>query len=254
MPRPPASKTLERATLGEACAAGWVAGLIGDRDFSDLAFKTVPTREVTAADRKYMLALFDANYRQANHAYLEKSLQRLRYVSLAERDGEPAGFGLGDAVVVDLPRLARETLVLGGLCCIAPEFRRRGLFGELQRRSVLAASPPPSERILMCGRMAHPAALRLVAVNDSVVPKPGMAPTLWQQQVGQAVADVYGVESFDSHTFVCKGTGRPIGFPVIEIDVEPGEWEVFRPVDRERGDSLLGIAWSPDAPAGWEDP
>ncbi len=33
--------------------------------------------------------------------------------------------------------------------------------------------------------------------------------------------------------------------------VEPEEWEVFRAVNRDRGDALLAIAWNPDAPPGW---
>jgi hypothetical protein len=47
------------------------------------------------------------------------------------------------------------------------------------------------------------------------------------------------------------GGGRPIGTPRIEIDVADEEWIPFRDVDRDRGDSLLALAWSPDAPPGW---
>ena len=65
------------------------------------------------------------------------------------------------------------------------------------------------------------------------------------------IADAYGEEGFDAETFVCKGAGTPIGYPIIDIEVEPVDWEVFRHVDRDRGDSLLGIVWMPDAPPGW---
>ena len=225
--------------------------MVSRRDFSAFEFKTVPCDRVTADDRALMLALFDACVRQADHAHLEKSLERLRYVSIALHDGKPAGFGLADSRVVDLPRLLQQTVILGGLCCVAPEFRRRGLFGELERRSVVASEPPARERVLTCGRMAHPGAFRGLTRNPTVVPKPGVRPTPWQQEVGQAIADVYGVHAFDPETFVCIGTGTPGGYPIIELEAEPHEWEVFRPVDRDRGDSLLGIAWSPDGPPGW---
>jgi hypothetical protein len=85
----------------------------------------------------------------------------------------------------------------------------------------------------------------------TVVPKPGVRPTPWQQEVGQAIADAFGSHAFDPETFVCIGSGKPIGYPVIEFQVEPEEWEVFRQVNRDRGDSLLAIAWTPNAPAGW---
>jgi hypothetical protein len=69
--------------------------------------------------------------------------------------------------------------------------------------------------------------------------------------VGEAIAEAYRVHAFDSRTFVCIGSGEPIGHPKIEFVVEPHEWEVFKPVDRERGDALLSLAWIPDAPPGW---
>ena len=46
---------------------------------------------------------------------------------------------------------------------------------------------------------------------------------------------------------------QAFGWPVIEIEATPEEWELFAPVDRSRGDSLLGLAWNPNAPEGWLD-
>lgn len=222
-----------------------------DPDFTSFQFATLPAERLSSAQRERVLALFHACYRQANAAYLERSLENLGYVSLAERDGETAGFALGDARVIDLPRLPRQLVVLAGLCCVLPEFRRHGLFMELERHAVMAAEPPPAKRVLNCGRMAHPAAFRTMSPNPGVVPARGVLPTAWQREVGQAIAGVYGVHEFDPQTFVCKGSGAPIGYPVIEVEVAPEEWEVFRAVSRGRGDSLLGIAWSPSAPPGW---
>ena len=221
------------------------------REFFRFVFKTLPTASLTADDRALMLSLFDACYREANHAYFEKSLTQLRYASLVWHGERPAGFGLADQRVVELPRLPQQTIVMGGLCCVLPDFRRQGLFGALEQRAIAAAGAPPSGRALTCGRMAHPAAFRYMAANRTAVPKPGVPLTAWQREVGQTVADVYGVESFDPETFVCLGTGKPIGYPVIEMQVESPEWEAFRPVDRDRGDSLLGLAWRPDAPPDW---
>jgi hypothetical protein len=99
--------------------------------------------------------------------------------------------------------------------------------------------------------MAHPAALRNLARMGSTVPSPGVRPTPWQQAVGRAIADAYGVFEFDPETFVCIGEGRPIGYPRIDFEVEPREWEAFASVNRDRGDALLAIAWIPDNPPGW---
>ena len=153
---------------------------------------------------------------------------------------------------MDVPRLPRQMVGLAGLACISPEFRRKGLFGELARRAMLANVAPPTAPLLTGGRMAHAGAFRTMSHNPTVVPKRGIAPTAWQQEVGKAIADAYGVEMFDPETFVCTGSGKPIGYPVIELEVDPEEQELFRNVNRDRGDSLLGIAWNPTAPPGWE--
>lgn len=219
---------------------------------SDFVYKTIRSADATDADRALMDELFDACYRQANHAHLERSLGRLRFVSFAWQDERPVGFGLADSLIVDLPRLPQTSVTLGGLCCVLPEFRRRGLFGALMQRAILSGDVQQQPaRHLACGRVAHPGAYRTLGPPERVVPRPGVAPTEWQREVGRVIADLYGVERFDPETFVCVGGGTPIGYPVIELEATPEEWEVFRAVDRDRGDALLGLCWRPDPPEGW---
>jgi len=222
-----------------------------ERDYSEFEFRLLETKSLPAAETETVLSLFERSYRQANRAYLEKSLGRLAHLAIALHQGRPAGFALAEVRVMDLPRLPAQVVSLAGICCVDAPFRRRGLFGRLEGLALGASRPPAAERRLSCGRMAHPASMRVISRNPTVVPKPGVRPTRWQQEVGQAIAEAYGVHAFDPETFVCLGAGEPIGYPIIEIEAEPGEWEVFRPVDRDRGDALLAIAWSPTAPPGW---
>jgi hypothetical protein len=152
---------------------------------------------------------------------------------------------------MELPRLSAQTVSLAGIACVAPEFRRRGLFRELGRLAITAGTAPENPRRLVCGRVAHPAALRTIGRIPTAVPRPGIRPTSWQQNVGKTIAEAYGVHTFDPTTFVCIGDGRPIGYPRIELEVEPHEWDLFQPVNRDRGDALLAIAWVPEAPPDW---
>ncbi len=225
--------------------------------YPDLEFRTVACADLTPSDRVAMFALFDVAYRDANHAYLEKSFGTLRWVALAWRGDTLAGFSLAESRIVDLPRLPESFVHLAGICCIAPDFRRRHLFATLERLAGLlpdgSVLDRAGQRTLGCGRMAHPASFKGMTRIPSVVPKPGITPSRWQQDVGQAIAREYGVKDFDPRTFVVHGGGAPIGYPVIEMDVTQAEWEVFREVNRDRGDSLLGIAWTPDAPPGWDE-
>jgi len=223
--------------------------MAGELPRLDLTLKE--TDALSGAERGALLALFRSSYQQANPAFLEKSLETLRWAALAHQEGRPVGFGLGETRVMDLPRLPAQVVSLAGICCVRGELRRRGLFGRLEQLVLGAQQVPAAPRRLYCGRMAHPAALRTIARIPTVVPKAGHPPTPWQGEVGQAVAEAYGVHGFDPETFVCIGPGEPIGYPDIEFDVEPQEWELFEPVDRDRGDALLAIAWAPDVPRGW---
>jgi len=206
--------------------------------------------EVFAAVKR----LFAENYRDANLAYLEKSLGKLRYLSTAtDAHGTVAGFALGEARVIDLPRAPASNVHLAGLCCVGMAYRRHGLFRRLEGLALGANKVPPAERYLSCGRTAHPASFRGFFANPAAVPHPGSRPSAWQREVGIAIAEAYGSPGFDPETFVVKGSGAPIGWPVIEIEATPEEWEMFKPVDRAKGDSLLGIAWQPTPPEGWLD-
>ncbi|MBW1687413.1 MAG: hypothetical protein JRS35_20440 [Deltaproteobacteria bacterium] len=220
-------------------------------DLSEFDFTVKETRALSEQERRELFRLFELNYRQANPVFLEKSLATLRHAAMAFRDGLAVGFGVAETRVMDLPRLPAQLVTLAGICCIAPEFRRRGLFGKLELLAMTAEAVPEKSRRLACGRMAHPAAMRSIARFPKSVPRPGVRPTAWQQEVGSAIAEAYGVRDFDPETFVCIGSGTPTGYPRIEFEVEPHEWEVFEPVDRDRGDALLAIAWVPDPPQEW---
>jgi hypothetical protein len=224
-----------------------------ERDLSDFTLTTKPAGALTADERAMVFALFDLAYRQANHGYLANSLTKLRYITLAWHEGAPAGFGLADMRLLDLPRLPGQAVAMAGMCCIDDRFRRRGLFGALERHSMAAAGERPAGRMITCGRVAHPASFRTMTSNPTHIPRPGVPITAWQQEVGAAIAAAYGVADFDPASFVCHGSGEPIGYPNLVMDVSDDEWRVFDGVDRDRGDSLLGLAWIPDAPPGWDD-
>ena len=221
-------------------------------DVDEFTLTVLETDRIPATVLEAVLRLFGENYREANSAYLEKNLGRLRHLSLATApDGALAGFALGETRVIDLPRAAGTVVRLAGLCCVGMDHRRHGLFGRLESTALGANAIPRRERYLSCGRTAHPASFRNFFANPAAVPHPGRKPTEWQKEVGIAIAEAYGSPGFDPETFVVKGSGVPIGWPVIEIEATAEEWEMFKPVDRAKGDSLLGIAWAPTPPDGW---
>lgn len=225
---------------------------MADGDLAAFEFTVLETDKVDAETFSQVKAVFGENYRDANQGYLEKNLGKLRYLSIARAtDGRMAGFALAESLVIDLPRLPASNVRLAGLCCVSPDFRRHGLFGKLEGLALGARQLPPAERFLSCGRTAHPASFRNFFKNPHAVPRPGATPTEWQQSVGIAITEAYGSPGFDPLTFVVQGSGVPIGWPIIEVEATEAEWEMFKPVDRAKGDSLLGIAWNPGPPDGW---
>ncbi len=218
----------------------------------DIDTRVVRTDALTKDDLDMVHQLFGQSYRQANRAYLEKSFSRLRYIAVATAGNTPAGFAVADTVETDLPRMSGPQVVnLAGICCVAPEFRRIGLFRKLEGLAAGASGVSRAgKRVLVCGRMAHPASFRTISRSPAVIPKYGVLLSDWQKEIGLSVAELYGV-NLDPETMVVIGEGVPIGYPIIEQDVTEEEWLPFQVVNRDRGDSLLGITWSPDAPEGW---
>jgi hypothetical protein len=106
-------------------------------DASGFDFEVLEATSISARQRESLLGLFRANYRDANPAFIEKSLSVLRHVAIARHEGKAIGFALGESRRMDLPRLPDQLVSLAGLACIDPEFRRRGLFRGLAMRDGL---------------------------------------------------------------------------------------------------------------------
>ena len=224
----------------------------GIPDVDDIEIRVVRTDALKKDDLDVVHQLFDQSYSQANHAYLEKSFSRLRYIAIATAGEAPAGFAVADTVETGIPRMREPQVVyLAGICCVASGFRRMGLFMKLEGLASGASGVSRvGRRTLVCGRMAHPASFRTISRTPAVIPKYEVPLTDWQKEVGLRVAELYGV-NLDPETMVVIGEGVPIGYPIIEQDVTEEEWLPFKNVNRDRGDSLLGITWSPDVPGGW---
>src|SRR5262249_17740641 len=78
------------------------------------------------------------------------------------------------------------------------------------------------------------------------------SPTATQRLVGRALAGWWGCPFDDDH-WVCIGTGRPVGDPVVAVTVEPALLAPFTHVQRERGDTLLMVDWRVPPPSPWFD-
>ncbi|MFQ5382621.1 MAG: hypothetical protein ACE5EF_13515 [Dehalococcoidia bacterium] len=221
-----------------------------------VAVRILRADEMSDRDRHDVFEIFEESYREANHEYLQRSIDRIGLLALARLGGRPAGFAISNFRWMDLRGFAEPQLVvLHGMRCVVPGLRHRGLFGRLNQAVMeqvsrdVEASGRSARRQLHCGRWGH--ASRAGGRDDpSSVPRAGTVPGEWQQQVGLAVAEAYG-SRLDPETFVCIGWGTPIGYPNEEFEATEAELKAFAPVNRDRGDNLLVISWTPDPPPGW---
>ena len=218
----------------------------------DLRFDVKPTRQLDRSEKERLAQLFMLTYDEANLSYLEKSISNLEYIATATSGNVLAGFAVADSLETELPRLEEKQVVLrAGISCVHSDFRRKGLFRSLETKAALQSGLIlPDKRILACGRMAHPASFRVLRKFSSVIPKPGVPLSEWQKETGLKIAELYDV-SLDPDTFVVKGRGMAIGYPKLTFEVADEEWLPFQYVNRKKGDSLLGLAWVPEAPEGW---
>ena len=141
---------------------------------------------------------------------------------------------------------------MAGIACIAPDVRRQGLFQRLATSAMMAGGNVDySKPFLFAGRMAHVITYRTMASKTTgAVPSTNNPLSVWHKDVAVEVAKLFKCE-VNRDTLVVKGSGKPVGFPLISYDATPEEEKLFEHVDRARGDSLLSMCWIPSAPAGW---
>ncbi|MEM9844993.1 MAG: hypothetical protein AAF965_09360, partial [Pseudomonadota bacterium] len=145
-----------------------------------------------------------------------------------------------------------EAVALAGMSCVDPAVRQRGLFAQMALHVLHAGGNVPADRpYLFCGRMAHAVSYRTIAkMSPACVPAPGVVLSDWHRETLEAAAAAFGV-SVEVPSGVVKGPGRPVGYPKLAYEPTDAERALFEGVDRARGDSLLTVAWLPNAPDGW---
>jgi hypothetical protein len=215
--------------------------------------EVVGCKDVSRQQRALMRDVFSTTYRRADLAYLEEQVPYFDCVSMATIEGEPAGFVFFGSREAELPGLGLTNMVMGGLSCVKPEFRRMGVWDAMRfdPRIQTFLIPPREMKGMSVGRMAHPGSFRGFSGLSGLTPAIGKAITPWQQDVGAGVALAFDIENFDPPTFVCRGRGRPLGEAFVNVEVSAEEWERFQNVDRSRGDTLLAIGFWPNPPDGW---
>lgn len=228
------------------------------RPVEGVEFTGRPPNGATDHELRGIHDLFDRAYRDGDHSYLHAQLARLA-LGLAWQDGSVIGFNLAGKFRVDLPIVGARCLWSQGLTCVDPTTQRRGVARNLPAVTE-RGFVETSEHDAYVARYAHPASL-LGSLQINGSPWPGRnveemsssysSATAVQRLVGRAVAAHLGSDDYDEDHWVCRGTGRPVGDPVVSIDAPSGAWEFFSSADRARGDTVLGLHWATDPPASW---
>jgi hypothetical protein len=214
---------------------------------------TLAVHDLTEDRISQILALFDAAYADANHSYLLASFEVMDWIALAMHGSVLAGFAIGDAKIVDLPRMhGLQPVATYGIGCVDENFRRMGLFTRLEEAVVQASGKlPVNGRYLNCGRTAHPATYNFFAnIGMGSIPEPDCPLSPWHLEMVERVAALYCAKVHPG-TCVIIGKGMPIGYPRLKVMATDTELRMFEKVNRDRGEALLTMSWTPEAPSGW---
>ena len=150
-----------------------------------------------------------------------------------------------------LERIGGTPVGVVGAGSVARTSRRntvlQALVAEQLHRAVMAF---PDEDVLMGIRVNDPAAFEAFKALSDVIPRPGEGANGEERAWGRRLAKRYriGNSTYDARSFVATGDG---GQPAV-LDYEslhpdradPGLLAFFEPLRRERGDSLVAVAWA----------
>ena len=219
----------------------------------NIQITTLSVNDLTEVNISQILALFDAAYADADHSYLLSSFEVMDWIALAIHGTELAGFAIADAKNVVLPRMhGLQPIALFGIGCVNENYRRMGLFTRLEKAAVQASGNlPANSRYLNCGRTAHPATYNfIVNIGVGCIPEGDHPLSPWYLEMVECVASLYCVKVHPG-TCVVIGKGMPAGYPRMKVKATDAELRMFEKVNRDKGEALLAMSWTPDAPSGW---
>ncbi len=209
----------------------------------------VESRDCTAVSDAELEAMADLCAEGPNPftvGFLSKQTELWVLLTEAREGGRLRGF-----VFSTLERIGGTPVVILGAGSVTRISRRStvlsALVAEQLHRAVMAF---PDEDVLMGVRMNDPSAFDVFKVLSNVIPRPGHNANGEERAWGRRLAKRYriGNSVYDPRDFVATGDG---GQPAV-FDYESPRPEKIAPelhalfgnVQRDRGDSLVAVAWA----------
>lgn len=227
------------------------------RSLGDIEISMQHPNATTPDERSAVLGLFERSFGDADPRHLLPQFERMNEM-LVMRDAEQLiGFGFSRTEQLSLPVLGPTWIGSSGTVCVDPAYRRLGLADGATMMTNVALRPDPSMLIF---HFATPVTIH-AALRNLDAPWPGRdvhemeaayaAPTATQRAVGEFLADDAGASGYDADNWVLIGDGHPSGHAVEPDRLDPAYGRLFAPVDRTRGDTLLGPFWLVEPPEAW---
>lgn len=209
----------------------------------------VESRDCTAVSDAELEAMADLCAEGPNPftvGFLSKQTELWVLLTEAREGSRLRGF-----VFSTLERIGGTPVVILGAGSVARTSRRStvlaALIAEQLHRAVMAF---PDEDVLMGIRMNDPATFEAFKVLSGAIPRPGHHANGEERAWGRRLAKRYriGNSVYDPRTFVAAGDGGQPG--VLDYEsarperIDPELVALLSDVRRERGDSLVAVAWA----------
>jgi hypothetical protein len=218
-----------------------------------------PCADLSSDERAEIHDVFAEAYRDADHGWLDRRLDGLGSVGVGWRDGRIAGFVASSAAQkIELPLIGEQRVTDGGVTCIRPNAQGTGLANAIGQEMI--RTRPGGDPDIVVNHYATPVTLRAMfhigryqwpGNNIHEAAATLATPTHSQRLVGAALAQRGGAIDYDADHWVLRG-GQPAGESVTDpVDLEAEYDQLFRHIDRSRGDTLLGVFWITQPPPQW---
>ena len=209
----------------------------------------VESRDCTAVSDAELEAMADLCAEGPNPftvGFLSKQTELWVLLTEAREGSRLRGF-----VFSTLERIGGTPVVILGAGSVARTSRRstvlQALVAEQLHRAVMAF---PDEDVLLGVRMNDPSTFEVFKVLSNVIPRPSHDANGEERAWGRRLAKRYriGNSVYDPRSFVATGDGGQAA--VLDYETlrpertDPALTEMFGPLRRGRGDSLVAVAWA----------
>jgi hypothetical protein len=242
-------------------ASGRLSAFEMIKSLGDSEISITSPSQLSGSEREEVCALFERSYGDPDRHHIERQFETMTSIVRGRTGDQLTTFSFDRTTTLTLPVIGPTTIHQSGTLCMDPDYQRMGYVKNgAAVVGILSVGEEPAS--LGVHHFATPVTLH---ANLQMLPNswPGTdvgsvirayaAPTSTQRAIGHRLAEDADAADYDEEHWVLIGTGRSPGEAATAVGLDPAYDQLFKHVNRARGDTLLGPFWQTQPPAVWFD-